>query len=301
MDGRRAGLIDGLIGVTMFSGSLVATRFAVIGLDPLFSTHARATGAAVLAGIALAVAPKPMPRPREFVALAIVAATVVVGFPLFSALALREIGAGRATLFIGLLPLFTAAFAIARGATAPRPTFWLFALAGSAVVATYALSGSLSGTLSGDGFIMAAVVSAGLGYAEGARLSTRLGGWRVISWAVILALPWALFGTLRAWPDWSLVPTSSIGGLAYTAAISQWLGFVFWYRGLERGGVAAVSQLQLLQPFLGLILAGILLGETIDLGLIAATVAVVGCIVGARMAAARPKPAPTPALRGSAP
>ncbi len=301
MDGRRAGLIDGLIGVTMFSGSLVATRFAVIGLDPLFSTHARATGAAVLAGIALAIAPKPLPRPREFVALAVVAATVVVGFPLFSALALREIGAGRATLFIGLLPLFTAAFAIARGATAPRPAFWLFALAGSAVVATYALSGSLSGTLSGDGFIMAAVVSAGLGYAEGARLSTRLGGWRVISWAVILALPWALVGTLRAWPDWSLVPTSSIGGLAYTAAISQWLGFVFWYRGLERGGVAAVSQLQLLQPFLGLILAGLLLGETIGLGLIAATVAVVGCIVGARMAAARPKPAPTPALTGSAP
>ena len=37
------------------------------------------------------------------------------------------------------------------------------------------------------------------------------------------------------------------------------IGFVFWYRGLAQGGIAAVGQLQLLQPFFGLALAATLL------------------------------------------
>lgn len=300
MDERRAGLIDGMIGVLIFSGSLVATRFAVIDLDPLFSTWARALGAAILAGAALLLAPGPRPTGREFVALAVVSATVVVGFPFFSALALREIGAARATLFIGLLPLFTAAFAIARGvARMPRPAFWLFALAGSAVVAGYALGGALSGSLTGDAAILAAVVSAGLGYAEGARLTTRLGGRQVISWAVVLALPVSLPATILMWPQTHAVGWPALGGLAYTAAFSQWIGFLFWYRGLERGGVAAVAQLQLLQPFFGLILAALLLGEAIGLRLALATALVVLCVVGARRFAS-PAPTTTP-VRGSAP
>ncbi|MDK9695069.1 MAG: DMT family transporter [Siculibacillus sp.] len=292
MDGRRAGLIDGTIGVIIFSGSLVATRFAVIDLDPLFATWARAVGAAMLAGGALMLAPRPLPSRREFAALLVVSATVVVGFPLFSALALREITAARATLFIGLLPLFTAAFAILRGvARPPRPAFWLFGVIGSAVVAAYALGGSLAGSLRGDLAILAAVVSAGLGYAEGARLTARLGGRRVISWAVVLALPLSLPAAIHLWPDWTLVGWPAIGGLAYTAAFSQWIGFLFWYRGLERGGVAAVSQLQLLQPFFGLILAAALLGDAVGPRLALATALVVLCVVGARRHAA-PTPRP---------
>jgi drug/metabolite transporter (DMT)-like permease len=303
MDDRRAGLIDGLIGVMFFSGSLVATRFAVIDLDPLFSTWARAVGAALLAGTALLFAPRPWPTGREFVALAVVSATVVIGFPVGSALALREITAARATLFIGLLPIFTATFAILRGITRPpHPAFWLFAATGSAVVALYALGGTLTGTWRGDGFIIGAVASAGLGYAEGARLTARLGGRRVISWAVILALPATLPLMLRDWPDWSHVGWPAIGGLAYTAAFSQWIGFLFWYRGLERGGVAAVSQLQLLQPFLGLILAAALLGDTIGLRLAASTALVVLCVVGARRFATPARhPVIAEAIRESAP
>lgn len=299
MTDRRAGLIDGLIGVTIFSGSLVATRFAVADLDPLFATWARAVGAALLAGPALLLARRPWPTGREFIALAVVSATVVIGFPVGTSLALREITAARATLFIGLLPLFTAVFAILRGvARPPQPAFWLFAAAGSAVVALYALGGSLAGSWRGDALVVGAVISAGLGYAEGARLTARLGGRRVISWAVVLALPATLPLTLLHWPDWSGIGWPAIGGLAYVAAFSQWIGFLFWYRGLERGGVAAVSQLQLLQPFLGLILAAALLGEAIGLRLALSTALVVLCIVGARrFAAAPPRPAPAPAPR----
>ena len=283
MDERRAGLIDGLIGVAFFSGSLVATRFAVIDLDPLFATWARTVGASVLAATALALAPRPWPTGREFLALAVVSATVVVGFPLFTSLALAEISAARATLFIGLLPLFTAAFAIARGISRPpRPMFWLFAAAGSAVVGTFAFGGPLAGSWRGDACIGAAVVSAGLGYAEGARLTLRLGGHRVISWAVLLALPLAVPAMLHLWPDFDRVGWPALGGLAYTAAFSQWIGFLFWYRGLARGGAASVGQLQLLQPFLGLILAALLLGEAVGPRLAVSTALVVLCVVGAR-------------------
>jgi drug/metabolite transporter (DMT)-like permease len=198
---------------------------------------------------------------------------------------------------MGLIPLMTAVFGVARGlAPRPHPAFWLFAAAGSAAVAVYAFDARATGSVLGDGLILASVVCSGIGYAEGARLTRRLGGWQVISWALVVALPVTLPMTLWLWPDWSRVGWPAIGGLAYIAAFSMWLGFLFWYRGLERGGIAAVSQLQLLQPFLGLVLAALLLGEPVGLRLAAATAAVILCIVGARRYAAPGRSAsPSPA------
>ncbi len=291
MDIRRRGTIDGLIGVTIFSGSLVATRFAVIDLEPMFMAHARAVGAAALAALGLLVTRQPLPRRSDLPSLAIVAAAVVIGFPVLSAFALREISAARATLYMGLIPLFTVVFGVLRGGVAvPRPAFWIFAVAGSAVVAVHALGGGATGSLGGDALILASVVFSGIGYAEGARLTPRLGGWQVISWALVLALPLSLPMTLRDLPDWSTVGWPALAGLAYVAAFSQWLGFLFWYRGLQLGGVAAVSQLQLLQPFLGLILAAVLLGDAIGLRLALSTALVVLCIVGARRFATLARP-----------
>ena len=74
-------------------------------------------------------------------------------------------------------------------------------------------------------------------------------------------------------------------GLAYVALFSMWLGFVFWYRGLAQGGIAAVGQLQLLQPLLGLALAAWLLGEAVSPAMLAVTVAVIACVAGARRVA----------------
>jgi drug/metabolite transporter (DMT)-like permease len=49
--------------------------------------------------------------------------------------------------------------------------------------------------------------------------------------------------------------------------------------------VAAVGQLQLLQPFLGLGLAAVVLGESVAWTMIAATVAVIACVALARRTA----------------
>lgn len=278
-----AGWGNGLLGVIIFSGSLPATRVAVADFSPIFLTSARAVIAALLGAMFLIILRQLRPQKHDITSLIVVALGVVVGFPLLTALALKHINAAHSVVFIGLLPLATAVFAVVRGGERPQPVFWLFSGAGAATVAGFSLYGSEGGTLTGELLMIAAVLVCGLGYAEGASLSRRLGGWQVISWALLLSSPLMGIIALITWPDTS----STIGipawiGLGYVSIFSMLVGFIFWYRGLALGGIAGVGQLQLLQPFFGFLLAAILLGEMIAWTMIASTVLVVACVVGAK-------------------
>ena len=274
---------SGLIGVIIFSGSLPATRIAVSGFTPLFLTSARAVIAALLGAGLLFLLPQKRPARADVGPLTVVAAGVVIGFPLLTALALEHITAARSIVFIGLLPLATALFGVLRGGERPKPAFWLFSVVGAATVAGFALGNGVPTSVAGDLLMVGAVLLCGLGYAEGARLSRRLGGWQVISWALLLALPLMLAVAVATRPG-TLAPVSAAAwaGLAYVSVFSMLIGFVFWYRGLALGGIAAVGQLQLLQPFFGLGLAALLVGEQVSATMIAATLLVVLCVAGAR-------------------
>lgn len=283
MEHARSGWINGFIGVAIFAGSLPATRVAVLDLDPVFLTGARATLAAMLGGGLLLLLRQCRPARAHLPALAVVAAGVVVGFPLLTALALQRISAAHSLVFIGLLPLCTALFGVLRGGERPRPAFWLCSLAGSACVVGYAARDGLHASLAGDALMLGAVLVCGLGYAEGGRLARQLGGWQVISWALLLSLPVMLPVMLSTWP----AAPGDVGvpawlGLAYVSLFSMLIGFLFWYRGLAQGGIAAVGQLQLLQPFLGLALAALLLRETVSGTMLLATLGAVACVAGAR-------------------
>ncbi|KMO36703.1 transporter [Methylobacterium tarhaniae] len=274
---------SGLLGVVIFSGSLPATRVAVGGFSPLFLTSARAVIAALLGAALLWGLRQARPARSDLASLAIVAVGVVVGFPLLTALALQHVTSAHSIVFIGLLPLATALFGVLRGGERPRAAFWLFSLLGSAAVAGFALLQGGSASLAGDLLMLAAILLCGLGYAEGAALSRRLGGWQVISWALVLALPAMLVLALATRPAGvAQVGAPAWLGLAYVSVFSMLVGFVFWYRGLARGGIAGVGQLQLLQPFLGLALAGLLLGEPVAPSMIAVTGLVVLCVAGAK-------------------
>jgi drug/metabolite transporter (DMT)-like permease len=274
---------SGLIGVIIFSGSLPATRVAVGGFEPVFLTCARAVIAAILGVALLAARQQKRPAMSDLGSLIIVALGVVVGFPLLTALALQHITSAHSIVFIGLLPLATAMFGVLRGGERPRPAFWLFSIIGAASVAGFALAQSGGGTLAGDLLMLAAIVLCGLGYAEGAALSRRLGGWQVISWALALSLPVMAVVALATLPaSWSGIPLPVWAGLAYVSVFSMLVGFVFWYRGLALGGIAGVGQLQLLQPFFGLALAGLLLGEPVAWSMVAVTALVVLCVAGAK-------------------
>ncbi len=273
----------GLLGVVIFSGSLPATRVAVGGFSPLFLTSARAVIAAALGALLLALLRQARPARSDLIPLFVVALGVVVGFPLLTALALTHITAAHSIVFVGLLPLATAIFGVWRAGERPKPAFWLFSGLGSATVVGFALSAGGSASVQGDLLMVAAILLCGLGYAEGARLSRRLGGWQVISWALALSLPVMLAIALATLPAaWQTVSAPAWLGLAYVSVFSMLVGFIFWYRGLALGGIAGVGQLQLLQPFFGLVLAALLLHEPVAWTMIAATAVVVGCVAFAR-------------------
>ena len=274
---------SGLLGVVIFSGSLPATRIAVADFSPMFLTSARAVIAAVLAAALLFVLRQQRPSRVDLGALVIVALGVVVGFPLLTALALQYITAAHSIVFIGLLPLATAIFGVLRGGERPKPLFWLFSCLGSATVVGFALNAGAEISVVGDLLMVAAVIVCGLGYAEGAKLSRSLGGWQVISWALVLSLPAMAAIMLASLPGtFSGIGGDAWMGLAYVSIFSMLIGFVFWYRGLALGGIAAVGQLQLLQPFFGLLLAAGLLHEKVSPLMVATTLAIVLCVAGAR-------------------
>jgi drug/metabolite transporter (DMT)-like permease len=251
--------------------------------DPVFLTVARGAIAGLLALAFLLALKQKRPSPRELVSLAVVAGGVVVGFPLLTALALQHVTSAHSIVFIGLLPLATAVFGAIRGGERPKPAFWAFSILGSALVAGFALFQGLSVSPFGDLMMVAAVIVCGLGYAEGGRLSRTLGGWQVICWALVLSLPLMLPAAFLYMPTtFSDIHMPAFIGLAYVSLFSMLIGFVFWYRGLSQGGIAAVGQLQLLQPFLGLALAAALLNEPVTWGMLAVTVAVIACVAGAK-------------------
>jgi drug/metabolite transporter (DMT)-like permease len=283
LEKTASGWLNGFIGVLIFSGSLPATRVAVLEFDPLFLTVARATIAGLLALCILLLFKQRRPSRAQLLPLAIVALGVVLGFPLLTALALQYVTSAHSIVFLGLLPLATAVFGVLRGGERPRPVFWLFSVLGSLLVVGYALSQGLTASPEGDLLMLLAVLVCGLGYAEGAKLSRTLGGWQVISWALVLSLPLMAALTLFSMPaSFSGISLPAWVSLGYVSLFSMLIGFVFWYRGLAQGGIAAVGQLQLLQPFFGLALAAGLLHEHVSLGMLGVTVAVILCVVGAR-------------------
>ena len=277
------GWLNGMLGVVIFSGSLPATRLALRDFDPLFLTVARASIAGLLALAIVMLRRERWPQGAQWRSLVVVAIGVVVGFPLLTGLALQHVTSAHSIVFIGLLPLATALFGVLRAGERPRTAFWVFSLIGSALVAGFALREGVSAVPMGDALMLLAIALCGLGYAEGGRLARTLGGWQVISWALVLSLPLMLLASLWWWPA-RLGAVSMPGwlSLAYVALFSMFLGFVFWYRGLAQGGIAAVGQLQLLQPLLGLVLAAALLHEQVSAAMLIVTLAVVLCVAGAK-------------------
>ncbi len=288
-----SGFANGLLGVAIFSLTLPATRIAVADLDAIVVALGRAVGAAACAAIFLALTRARWPR-RQGKRLALVSLCVVFGFPLLTSIAMRTLPASHGAIVIGLLPLSTAVFAMVFAHERPSIGFWICAAAGSVTVVAYALIEGGGSLHVGDALLLGAVIFAGMGYAEGGRLSRTLGGPQVIAWALLLSLP-----VLVPITAWRVMAHATVHGtvsvqawvaLAYLSVFSMFLGFFFWYRGLAQGGVARVGQAQLLQPFLSVLAAAALLGEALGWRTVSFAVAVVLIVaIGRRFAISAPK------------
>lgn len=262
---RYAGVLWGLLGILAFSFTLPFTRIAVATINPFFMTTGRAALAALFALIVFAVVRPQRPKKNQVIRLIIVAAGVVIGFPLFTSLALQSVPSAHGTVVIALLPAVTALFVVIRTGERPSFLFWGASIAGAiAVIAFLALSNGFSGFSLPDIFLVLAVISAAIGYTEGGLLSRELGSWQTICWALIISLP--VMAPLTA-VNFVIAPLSHdpIAWLCflYTALFSMFLGFFAWYRGLAIGPMTSVSQVQLSQPVFTLIWSTLILGEVL--------------------------------------
>lgn len=283
------GMWLGLIGVTVFSLTLPFTRIAVAELSPAFVAFGRAVVAGLCSLALLAWVRAPRPNARQLRGLVITALGVVVGFPLFSSIAMRYVPAAHGAVVVGLLPLATALFGALRFGERPSTGFWLSALAGSAIVIAFALREGGGSFHAADFALFAAVVTAAMGYAEGGRLAQSMGGQNVIAWALVVALPVMLPVSLwLCWQEGLSASAPAWLAFGYVSLFSMFIGFFFWYKGLALGGIARVGQVQLLQPFMSLLGAAVIAGEALDASnMLFALAVIVVVAIGRRMAVRR--------------
>lgn len=280
---RRVAVSGGTLlaasGVLCFSFSFPATTWVLDGVGAWTATGLRCVLAALLAAVWLAVGRVPMPARRHWPGLLVVAGGCVVGFPLLTTLALQTSSTAHAAVVIGGLPLATAAISAALTRTRPSRLFWAAAGAGGATVVAFTLQQSGGRPTVGDAFLLVALLVCAWGYAEGGRLARELPGWQVIAWALVAALPATVPLALAGLAVEPLHPDPrAVAALLYIAAISQFGGFVVWYRGMAAIGVARASQLQLAQPLLTLVWAVALLGERLPPAAPIAAGVVLACI-----------------------
>jgi drug/metabolite transporter (DMT)-like permease len=292
LSSETSGMLLGLAGVAIFSLTLPFTRLAVASMDPTFVALGRALAAALLAAGWLAWKRAPLPPRSALPGLASVAAGCVIGFPWLTSFALRTLPASHGAVLVGILPLATAAVAALRGNERPSGGFWAMALVGSTLVVGFALRQSGGELHLADLLMFVAVLLGAFGYADGGRLSQSMGGEAVICWALVLSVP--LVAPLLLWNCWSELPALAEApvaawlGFAYVSAFSMFIGFFFWYRGMALGGVARVGQVQLLQPFMTLVGAALLLGEALEAEHVTFALAVIAVVAaGRRMRVAR--------------
>jgi drug/metabolite transporter (DMT)-like permease len=275
----------GVAAVAAFSLTLPFTRFVVAEMTPVMVGLGRAVLAGLVAALILLVTRTRAPPRRVLGRLAMVSAGVVLGFPLLTAWAMQHVPAAHGGVVLGVLPLATAVAGALLGGERPSPGFWLAGVAGSVTVVVFAVADGGGSLQLADLALLGAVLSAAVGYAEGARISRSLGAWQVICWALVLALPFTAVPVL-----WDVVGREirfsglTWAGFLYLALVSQLGAFLLWYRGMAIGGIARVSQAQLLQPFFTIGASAVLLNERIQLTTIAfAVVVVITVAVGRRM------------------
>ena len=257
-------VVFGALGVLGFSGTLPATRAAIGELGPIVMGLGRALVSAALAAAVLLATRAPLPSRKQLLPLAVTAAGVVIGFPLFAAIALRTVPAVHASIVIALIPIVQSVAAVARHGERPRALFWFASAVGVSAVVFFATAEGAGRPRLADLWLLLAMISAGIGYAEGGVLAREIGGPRVICWALLLAAPVLAVPVAIDVAHRSLdVLPRAWAGFAYVSTVSMFLAFFAWYKSLALGGIAAGGQMLLFQPVLSAVWARLLLREPI--------------------------------------
>jgi drug/metabolite transporter (DMT)-like permease len=215
----------------------------------------------------------------------VIALGVVFGFPILTTVAMAYGSSSHGAVILGMMPLATAVIGVVRFGERPSIGFWLVSLLGAALVVTYALLKSSGSFTLVDGLLVLGGICACIGYVEGGELSRTMNPRAVISWALVISLPINIVCSYFTFtPSYLDAGAMAWTIFAYLSLFPMYLGFFFWYEGLAVGGIARVSQVQLIQPFCTLFAANILLGEPLTwMNLVFAVLVVSTVILGKRM------------------
>ena len=290
MNPQSSGLILGAIGVIIFSLTMPMTKIAMAGdlLSPWFVWAGRAVLAAVAGIVYLVATCAPMPSRAAWLPLAGATVGIVFGWPLLNTLALQTVSSSHAAVVNGILPLATAVIGAWLNRESLSRRFWWCAVAGTLLVCGYAGQRAHGELHAADALMLLGIALGGLGYACGAIATRHLTGPQAISWALILGLPGTLAISLWSAPTLPVEASASVlFAFVYLGLMSQWIGFFFWYKGLAMGGIARVSQVQLIQLFFTLAFAALLLKESIEPAMFVVALLTVALIAVGRRSAKR--------------
>lgn len=281
---ENKGFIYGFIAVVSFGLTLPFSKELLDYMNPLFIAFGRALVASIFAIVFLLIWGS-FPTVRQFIQLCLIALGVVIGFPLFSTIAMQTIPASHGAIMVGILPLATSIAGMFFTRERPSFKFWLFGILGSMLVISFALLEGGGSFQSGDWFLFIAIFMVSIGYALGARLAKEMAGWEVISWSLVLSIPFIVIPTFWYMPhDIKTLPISSYVYFLYLGIVSQLFAFFAWYKGLALGGIIRVSQIQLLQTFVTLFVSSILLDERISILMVIFTVLIIVTVwIGKKM------------------
>jgi drug/metabolite transporter (DMT)-like permease len=260
------GMLIGFIGILIFSLTLPISKITVVTFNPYFIAFGRAALAGLVALAYLSYKHEPLPSKTDLVKFAVIALGVVFGFPIFTTVAMQEGSSSHGAVILGMMPLATTVIGVIRFKERPSLGFWLVSLLGAALVVVYALLKSSGSFTYIDGLLVLGGICACVGYVEGGELSRKMNPRTVISWALVISLPINIVATYFTfssayWGADAITWTSFV----YLSIFPMYLGFFFWYEGLAVGGIARVSQVQLIQPFCTLLASSFLLGDRITL------------------------------------
>ena len=257
-------ILLGLFSVFAFSLTLPFSKIAVQVLTGLEVGLLRSLIGGVMAMIILLIKHCALPNRQQIIRLYLGSLGIIYGFPIFSSLAMKTVPVSHGAIVLAILPLSTAMFGVRLSKKVMPLAFWIWSTVGALLVIGYVvMTKDLQSLVLGDIYLALAVILAGFGYAQSGQLSQSMPGWQVICWMLVLNFP-IILGLSLAFVDFShinMMKASHIGALLFLASVSGLFGFFSWNKALAMGGIATISQLQLLQTFLTYGVAVLFMGE----------------------------------------
>jgi len=282
LSNETKGMLIGVIGITMFSLTLPFTQMAVKEMSPFFVAFSRATIAGFCALILMILGKYKLPTKNQIKRLIIIAIGIVYGFPIFTSMAMTTLPSSHSGIVLGILPLTMSVLAAIRYKEKASLAYWITSIIGASLVITYAFIDNNGFLIKEDLWLLFAILFVSVGYSEGGNLSKEMGSIAVVSWALVLTLPFNIIATYFFYEtSFSSVSLQALISLSYVGLFSMYIGFFFWYKGIAIGGISRVGQVQLIQPFLTIVAAFFLTNEKITfLNILFALMVLVVIIIG---------------------